>query len=122
MNLPDNLPPCPECIEGYVQETGFDRCDKCNSKPASGVDARVCDDMSDRPTPLTDKEIMPVANGAGAWMHVVPADFARDLERQRDAYAETLRIIASANQRSHHESAFAALIRERHPELAEGKP
>ena len=39
-------------------------------------------------------------------------------ERQRDAYAETLRMIASANDRSHHEAAFTALIRERHPELA----
>lgn len=42
---------------------------------------------------------------------------ARSLERQRDAYAETLRLIAAANDRSHHEAAFTTLIRERHPEL-----
>tara|TARA_R110000868_G_scaffold24712_1_gene97173 strand:+ start:880 stop:1095 length:216 start_codon:yes stop_codon:yes gene_type:complete len=42
---------------------------------------------------------------------------ARRLELERDAYAETLRLIAAANDRSHHEAAFAALIRNRHPEL-----
>jgi hypothetical protein len=51
----------------------------------------------------------------GSWVKLV--DF-RDLERQRDAYAETLRLIAAANDRSNHEAAFTALIRERHPELA----
>jgi hypothetical protein len=69
--------------------------------------------MSDRPTPETDKT-MKYCFGDD----LVRADFARDLERQRDAYAETLRMIASANDRSHHEAAFTALIRDRHPELA----
>ena len=70
--------------------------------------------MSDRPTPLTDEaSFSTVIQG-----ELVKASFARDLERQRDAYAETLRLIASANDRSHHEAAFTALIRDLHPELA----
>jgi hypothetical protein len=24
---------CPHCVQGYVQETGFDRCDHCNPEP-----------------------------------------------------------------------------------------
>lgn len=44
------------------------------------------------------------------------------LERQRDAYAETLRVIATANARTHHRAAFTDLISERHPELAENTP
>tara|TARA_R110000868_G_scaffold34915_2_gene125523 strand:- start:171 stop:386 length:216 start_codon:yes stop_codon:yes gene_type:complete len=69
--------------------------------------------MSDRPTPETDEaSFSTVIQG-----ELVQASFARRLERQRDAYAETLRLIATANDRSHHEAAFAALIRNRHPEL-----
>lgn len=41
------------------------------------------------------------------------------LERERDAYAVTLRLIATANARTHHRAAFTDLIRERHPELAQ---
>jgi hypothetical protein len=26
----DQPAPCTECVQGYVQETGFDRCEKCN--------------------------------------------------------------------------------------------
>ena len=70
--------------------------------------------MSDRPTPLTDEaSFSTVIQG-----ELVKASFARDLELQRDAYAETLRLIAGSNDRSHHEAAFTALIRDRHPELA----
>lgn len=29
---------CPDCVQGYVQETGFDRCEKCNPEP-TGVEA-----------------------------------------------------------------------------------
>ena len=43
---------------------------------------------------------------------------SRRLERQRDAYAETLRRVAAYNERMHHKATFAELIRERHPELA----
>lgn len=69
--------------------------------------------MSDRPTPETDEaSFSTVIQG-----ELVKASLARRLERQRDAYAETLRLIAAANDRSHHEAAFATLIRERHPEL-----
>ena len=69
--------------------------------------------MSDRPTPETDEaSFSTVIQG-----ELVKASLARCLERQRDAYAETLRLIAAANGRSHHEAAFAALIRNRHPEL-----
>jgi nitrate reductase assembly molybdenum cofactor insertion protein NarJ len=69
--------------------------------------------MSDRPTPETDAEIMPIANGFGVWVHVVHADFARRLERQRDAYAYTLRVILqSAGQH------VSDAIRHTHPELA----
>jgi hypothetical protein len=42
----DQPAPCPECVQGYVQETGFDRCEKCN--PATGVEARVCADIAAR--------------------------------------------------------------------------
>ena len=70
--------------------------------------------MSDRPTPETDEETFPIVIQG----EFVRASFARDLERQRDEYAETLRLVAGSNDRSHHEAAFAALIRERHPELA----
>lgn len=69
--------------------------------------------MSDRPTPETDEaSFSTVIQG-----ELVKASLARRLERQRDAYAETLRIIATANDRSHHEAAFTTLIRNRHPEL-----
>lgn len=69
--------------------------------------------MSDRPTPETAPLMHAAANES------MEAVFRRgcDLERQRDAYAETLRLIAAANDRSHHEAAFTALIRNRHPEL-----
>jgi hypothetical protein len=90
--------------------------------------------MSDRPTPETAPLMHAAANES------IEAVFLRgcDLERQRDegrkelnqieslffamrkerdAYAETLRIIAGSNDRSHHEAAFTALIRDRHPEL-----
>jgi hypothetical protein len=40
------------------------------------------------------------------------------MRKERNAYAETLRVIATANSRSHHRAAFTELIRERHPELA----
>jgi hypothetical protein len=42
----DHPAPCPDCVQGYVQETGFDRCEKCN--PATGVEARVCADIAAR--------------------------------------------------------------------------
>jgi hypothetical protein len=42
----DQPAPCHECVQGYVQETGFDRCEKCN--PATGVEARVCADIAAR--------------------------------------------------------------------------
>ena len=74
--------------------------------------------MSDRPTPETDEaSFSTVIQG-----ELVKASFARRLERQRDEYAYALRMIASANDRSHHEAAFTALIRERHPELATNVP
>jgi len=71
--------------------------------------------MSDRPTPEVDEfvaehDFQPTVSEC--------LNFAVSLERQRDAYAETLRLIAAANDRSNHEAAFTALIRERHPELA----
>lgn len=72
--------------------------------------------MSD--TPETDKAEYEVRLGRHRRMVVRP-ELARRLERQRNAYAETLRTIASANERSHHEAAFATLIRERHPELGD---
>lgn len=70
--------------------------------------------MSDRPTPETDEaSFSTVIQG-----ELVKAYLARRLERQRDTYADTLRIIAESNDRSHQEAAFAKLIIERHPELA----
>ena len=69
--------------------------------------------MSDRPTPLTDEETFSIVIQG----EFVKASFAVSLERQSNAYAETLRIIAGSNDRSHHEAAFAVLIRNRHPEL-----
>ena len=67
--------------------------------------------MSDRPTPLTDKaSFSTVYQG-----ELVKASFARDLERQRDAYAETLREIDKSGM-------VGNVIHNRHPELAEGKP
>ena len=72
--------------------------------------------MSDRPTPETDRAEYEIRLGKHRRMVVRPS-LARDLEHQRDAYAETLRLIAAANDRSHHEAAFATFIRNRHPEL-----
>ncbi len=71
--------------------------------------AEIIDELADilnMPTGATDEEI---------------GEAASEAIRQRDAYAETLRTIASANERSHHEAAFATLIRERHPELGNDK-
>lgn len=81
--------------------------------------------MSDRPTPETDKfrECIILqykeddCTGAGMSHLLLALTNIEQMERQRDAYAETLRVIASTNDRSHHEAAFAALIRNRHPEL-----
>lgn len=69
--------------------------------------------MSDRPTTETDESSFSTVYH----VELATATLARSLERQRDAYAETLRLIATANDRSHHEAAFARLIRNRHPEL-----
>jgi hypothetical protein len=64
--------------------------------------------MSDRPTPETDEaSFSTVIQG-----ELVKASFARDLERQRDAYAETLRLIM--NSELPH---VADAIRDTHPEL-----
>ena len=71
--------------------------------------------MSD--TPETDKAWDDAWDEGGCYPESI-AETSRRLERQRDAYAETLRLIAGSNDRSHHEAAFTALIRERHPELA----
>ena len=63
--------------------------------------------MSDRPTPETDEvesaiiEFRRHSNQPVPWSII---KLARDLERQRDAYAATLRVIAESNDRSHHEA------------------
>lgn len=50
---PATAPPC-DCTQGYVQETGFDRCEKCNAafateaKGCEGVESRVCQDIAAR--------------------------------------------------------------------------
>lgn len=72
--------------------------------------------MSDRPTPLTDALWQAWAderllNGQFRYGPADLADHARDLERQRDAYAETLREIAAMDP-------DWTVIIERHPELA----
>ena len=48
----------------------------------------------------------------------IVSEFAQ-ADRQRDAYADTLRVIAESNDLIHHDTAYSAFIRERHPELAE---
>lgn len=66
--------------------------------------------MSDRPTPETDEaSFSTVIQG-----ELVKASFARDLERQRDAYAETLESVASGR----YCGGVTKFIRERHPELS----
>lgn len=67
--------------------------------------------MTDRPTPLTDEaSFSTVYQG-----ELVKASFARDLERKRDAYAETLREIDKSGM-------VGNVIHHRHPELPEEKP
>lgn len=63
-----------------------------------------------------------LASDAREWMEKTIDALAQVgiLTEQRDAYAKTLRVIAESNDRSHHETAYAAFIRERHPELEEG--
>ena len=73
--------------------------------------------MSDRPTPESTAARRVNHLDPSLPRYVVDADVSEQLERQRDEYAYTLRMIASANDRSHHEAAFAVLIRNRHPEL-----
>jgi len=52
-SAPATAPPC-DCIQGYVQETGFDRCETCNAalatetKGCEGVESRVCQDIAAR--------------------------------------------------------------------------
>ena len=69
--------------------------------------------MSDRPTPETNEaSFSTVIQG-----ELVKASLARRLERQRDAYAYTLRVILkSAGQH------VSDAIRHTHPELAENSP
>ena len=65
--------------------------------------------MSDRPTPETDQaSFSTVIQG-----ELVKASFARRLERQRDAYAYTLRVILKSARRH-----VSNEIRNTHPELA----
>lgn len=64
--------------------------------------------MSD--TPETDQAII---GANGQWCFEL-RDVARRLERQRDAYAETLKEL-----RDRLESYWSGVIEERHPELAE---
>ena len=63
--------------------------------------------MSDRPTPITDEFAQAECCDLEHAM-----DFARDLERKLDAYAKTLRQIASS-------AVCGGIVRERHPELAQ---
>ena len=65
--------------------------------------------MSDRPTPITDEFAQAECCDLEHAM-----DLARDLERQRDAYAETLRGIAKLGHRLDR-----SLVIQRHPELAQ---
>lgn len=62
-------------------------------------------ELSERQTPETEAAIIDeldvelVATGSGRWkgdtkMQLVPADFARKLERERDEARETLRVLA----------------------------
>lgn len=67
-------------------------------------------------TPETDR-VWAQHQGTTAEFFDAVVIHARRLELERNAYAETLRLIAAANDRSHHEAAFAALIRNHHPEL-----
>jgi hypothetical protein len=77
--------------------------------------------MSDRPTPLTDEaSFSTVIQG-----ELVKASFARRLERQRDAYAETLKkFLAISDDYADSGKGFlrflalADEIDDRHPELA----
>lgn len=88
--------------------------------------------MSD--TPETDKEMRDVwlksddscvetwAEKNGDTIDVVDADFSRRLERQRDAYAETLRqtlVLLDTTPSIERPLILADIIRERHPELAQ---
>ena len=73
--------------------------------------------MSDRPTPESTAACRVNHLDPSLPRYVVDVDVSEQLERQRDAYAETLRLIAAANDRIHHEAAFTALIRNHHPEL-----
>lgn len=62
--------------------------------------------MSDRATPETDKarlsaeERRRFARGDGVLYEMVSADFARRLERQRDALAEALRTIRDSTHKN----------------------
>ena len=67
--------------------------------------------MSDRPTPETNEVELGIANNPRRDPQFRLAIHARYLERQRDAYAETLRFMAETDEDWN-------LIRERHPEIA----
>ena len=69
------------------------------SEPVATVMVSVGGEMnlSDRPTPETDKE-SGYEDGSGCWKYAengscVPSDFARRMQRQRDAAVEALKRI-----------------------------
>jgi hypothetical protein len=71
--------------------------------------------ITDRPTPLTDALWIHCVRNPGPGSGLRIACHARSLERQRDAYAETLREI--------HDSGMCGnVVFIRHPELSEEKP
>ena len=86
--------------------------------------------MSESPTGLDAREILaatlkalPVGYLPNHTPESIPERVAdlvaryTEAEREREEYAKTLRVIAESNDRSHHETAYSAFIRERHPEF-----
>jgi hypothetical protein len=93
---------------------------------ATGVEKRVCGGMSDRPTPETDEaSFSTVYQG-----ELAMASFARDLERQRDEWMDrTTDALAEVGNLTQQRDAYAETLRllrvecydfidQRHPELS----
>jgi len=63
---------CPHCIAGYVQETGFDRCNHCNDSDEPDLDVVASiESLDDRMENLEDQISALIKFGAIALLFIL---------------------------------------------------
>jgi len=136
---------CPHCVQGYIQDTGFDRCGHCNPDynnlegppptaeeraamareldavaPTPGDKFRLM--LGQRPTPRTDKAEYQIRLGRYRG-RVVRPEFARQLERElaeaQDIIAQSLMSLPVGYLPNHTPESLPSRINHLVKELAE---